>query len=129
MAIVAEGQRGQMYLSPNEEQETVASQAQHEGVPETDLPKQALSFRVQLYGMIKHRNLFTPRQLVALTTFGDLVQEAKEKILHDARRAGLPVEGVSLNDGGAGADAYGDAVATYLGMTVRRLATRSATLC
>ena len=34
-----------------------------------------------------HRDLFTPRQLVALTTFSDLVREAREKVLKDARVA------------------------------------------
>ena len=53
-------------------------------VPETDLPAKALGFRVQEYGMIKWRDLFTPRQLVALTTFSDLVAEARACVRHDA---------------------------------------------
>ena len=129
MAIVAEGQRGRVYLSPNEEHVTIAAQAKPSGVPETDLPKQALSFRVQLYGMTKHRDLFSPRQLVALTTFSDLVQEAREKVLADASVAGLPVDNVSLNDGGIRANAYADAVATYLAIAVDRLADRNSTIC
>jgi len=64
--------------------------------------------RVMLYGMDKHYKLFTARQLVALTTFSDLVQEARAKVLADAKRGGYPA------DGSTGIVAYADAVATYL---------------
>ena len=67
MAIVAEGDRGRVYLAPNPEHEAAARRAKPHDVPETDLPAKALGFRVQEYGMIKWRDLFTPRQLVALT--------------------------------------------------------------
>ena len=77
MAIVADGDRGRIYLAPNPEHEAAARKAKPQDVPETDLPAKALGFRVQEYGMIKWRDLFTPRQLVALTTFSDLVTEAR----------------------------------------------------
>jgi len=118
MAIVAEGQHGRVYLSPDEEQAITAIQAKPVGVPETDLPVQALGFRVQLYGMTKHCDLFTPRQLVTLTAFSDLVQETREKVLADASSAGLPIDNVSLNDSGKGANAYADAIATYLAIAL-----------
>lgn len=92
MAIVAEGQRGRVYLSPDEEHIARANQAKPQGVPETNLPEQALAFRVQLYGMTKHRDLFTPRQLVALTTFSDLVSEAREHVLRDMGLTPLPLQ-------------------------------------
>ena len=62
-------------------------------------------------------DLFTPRQLVALTTFSDLVQEARERVKRDALAAGLPDDGEASTAGGAGATAYADAVATYLGVS------------
>src|SRR6266566_5026205 len=129
IAIVAEGKHGRAYLSPDEKQATTAVQPIPLGVPETYLPEQALSFRVQLYGMVKHRDLFTSRQLVALTIFSDLVQETKSKVLNDANIAGLTLDGISLNDGGSGANAYADAVATYLAIAVDRLADRNSTIC
>ena len=55
------------------------------------------------------------RQLVALTTFSDLVQEARERVKRDALAAGLPDDGKPLRDGGTGATAYAEAVAMYLG--------------
>jgi ribA/ribD-fused uncharacterized protein len=83
MAIVVEGKGGRVYLPLTEEQVSVARSAEPAWEPETDLPRQALGFRVQLYGMTKHRDLFTQRQLVALTTFSDLVNEARERVLGD----------------------------------------------
>lgn len=120
MAIVAEGRNGRFFLSPTLEQETLASSAQPAWVPETELPEKALSFRVQRYGMTQHRDLFTPRQLMALTTFSDLVGEARKRAQQDAVSAGLPNDGISLEDLGTGATAYGDAIATYLAFAVDR---------
>ena len=69
-----------------------------------------------MYGMTNWGDLFTPRQLVALTTFSDLVQEARERVKRDALAAGLPDDGKRLDAGGTGATAYADAVAVYLGV-------------
>ena len=55
MALVAEGQRGRAYLPSSEEHIEIATQATPLDIPDTDLPERALGFRVQLYGMIKHR--------------------------------------------------------------------------
>ena len=59
-------------------------------------------------------DIFTDRQLVALTTFSDLVSEAREQVRRDAVAAGLPGDGVPLRDGGLGATAYAEAVSVYL---------------
>ena len=115
MAVVAEGTRGRVYLDPTEEMEEAAEAAKPEWRPETDLPEQALGFRVQLYGLTGHADLFTDRQLVALGTFSDLVGEAREKVLEDALAAGMDATSPRLAEGGNGAQAYADAVATYLG--------------
>lgn len=129
MAIVAEGERGRVYLSPNEEMEAIARQAQPCDVPETELPKKALGFRIQEYGMTKWRDLFTPRQLVALTTFADLVQEAREQVKRDALAAGLADDGQHLRDGGTGAQAYAEAVAVYLAFVVDKASDYWSTIC
>ena len=129
MGIVAEGERGRYYLPPNQEHELIANQAIPSNVPETDLPEQALGFRVQLYGMTKHADLFTNRQLTALTTFSDIVSEVKLKAYKDAISAGLPDDQLGINEGGKGAKAYSDAIATYLALAVDRLANRLSTLC
>src|SRR6266516_2378604 len=59
MAMVTEGKSGRLFLSPSGGHVTAAAQAQPKDVPDTSLPKQALGFRVQLYGLLKHRDLFT----------------------------------------------------------------------
>jgi len=129
MAIVAEGQHGRAYLSPNAEQVTIAEQAKPIWKPEAILPGNTRDIRPQLYGLPTYGDLFAPRQLVALTTFSDLVQKAREKVLADAQRARFPVDGISLNDGGTGANAYADAVATYLAIALDRLADRNSAIC
>ena len=83
MAIVAEGDRGRVYLSPTEEHEAIARQAQPDWSPATNLPARALGFRVQEYGMLQWADLFTSRQLTALATFSELVAEAAERARED----------------------------------------------
>jgi len=122
MAVVAEGSKGRVYISPSYEIEQIARRAVPDKVPETGLPDKALGFRVQEYGMLKYRDLFTPRQLVALTTFSDLVQEAREKAIADAKATGMVDDGLGLDNGGSGATAYGDALAVYLTFSVDRSA-------
>lgn len=129
IAIVADGPRGRVYLRPDEEHVRIALSAQPAWTPNSDLPERALGFRVQAYGMTKHRDLFTQRQLLALTTFSDLVRECRERILVDAITADLHDDGVSFESGGSGATAYADAVATYLAFAVDRLADYHAALC
>ena len=120
MAIVAEGDRSRVYLAPTEEQEKIALSATPTDTPETNLPERALGFRVQEYGMTKWRDLFTSRQLVALTTFSDLVREARERVQRDAVATGMPEDGVPLRDGGKGAMAYAEAMTVYLAFAVDR---------
>src|SRR5690606_8099128 len=120
MAIVAEGIKGRVYLPPTEEMETIANQAKPHWAPSGSVPARLTGGTCVPYGLKEWGDLFTPRQLVALTTFSDLVQEAREKAIADAKAAGLPDDGQGLAQGGAGAIAYGDAVAVYLTFGVDR---------
>ncbi len=124
MAIVAEGVRGRVYLSPTAEQEARAAAAlpSDTSAIEVEMPDNPRWFSPPGYGMKRYVDIFTPRQLVALTTFSDLVSEAREKALADARAAGLPHDSTPLHSGGTGATAYADAVATYLAFAVDRAA-------
>lgn len=129
MAIVAEGKSGRAYLPLTFEQEKIATQAKPDYCPEQEMPKNPRWFSPPLYGISTFADLFTPRQLVAVTTFSDLVQEARERVRTDAILAGLPPDDVRLNTGGIGATSYADAVATYLAIAVDRLADRNSTIC
>ncbi len=111
MAIVAEGDRQRIYLPPDPEHEKAADVPRPENVPETELPQQALGFRVQGYGMTHHADLFTNRQLTALCTFSDLVNEARELVFADSRTS-----------------AYAAAVTQYLAFGISKLADRHSSL-
>ena len=128
MAIVAEGDRGRVFIAPIDEQEALAKSETPGKTPETDLPERALGFRVQQYGMTKWRDLFTNRQLIALETLSGLVSEVIECIKEEAESSNLPNDGRRLRDGGIGALAYAEAIGTYLGMCVSRQANRSSNL-
>ena len=129
MCIVAEGKVGRVYLSASPVHECVAGSEQPLWKPETLMPENPRWFSPPMYGMKTYGDLFTPRQLVALTTFSDLVQDAREKAIADARAAGLPDDGRALAQGGTGATAYGDAVAIYLGFAVSKLSDAQSSLC
>ncbi|WP_322796274.1 DUF1156 domain-containing protein [Tepidiforma sp.] len=128
MAIVAEGERGRVYLAPTPEHEAVAREAKPEWRPEGDVPARLTGGTCVPYGLTTWGDLFTPRQLVALTTFSDLVGEAMALVKRDAVAAGLPDDRVPLRDGGTGATAYAEAVGVYLALGVDRLTDRSSTI-
>lgn len=122
MAIVAEGARGRVYLPPTEKMEAVALAAEPVWKPELEMPDNPRWFSPPLYGLTTYGDLFTPRQLVALTTFSDLVAEARERICSDAIAAGFPDDGRGLDAGGSGATAYAQAVSIYLSFAQNRVA-------
>jgi putative DNA methylase len=129
MAIVVEGDRERIYLAPSEELERIALNATPIDIPEAELPAKALGFRVQEYGMLKWSDLFTNRQLVALTTFTDLIPKVKEKVLQDAIKAGLKDDERALEDGGNQAAAYADAISVYMACAIGKLADYNSTIC
>ena len=124
LAIVAEGKKGRIYLPPTEEMENIAQSVQPEWQPEATLPDNPRWFSPPLYGMQTYGSLFTPRQLLALTTFSDLIDEARTKIAADYRAAhpASADDDTPLAAGGNGAQAYADAVAVYLALGVNRAA-------
>jgi putative DNA methylase len=129
MAIVAEGDRGRVYLAPTPEHEAAALKAKPEWKPDVAMPENPRWFSPPLYGLKTYGDLFTPRQLVALTTFSDLVQEARERVKRGALAAGLPDDKKPLRDGGTGAASYADAVAVYLAFLVNQVANHSSSVC
>jgi putative DNA methylase len=111
LAVVVEGPRGRIYL-PND------------GTPPPELERiqttwldQALSdnprwFSPPGYGLPNFKDLFTSRQLLALTTFSDLVAEARKQATAD----------------GASSE-YADAIATYLAFAVDKMTDTNSALC
>ena len=121
MAIIADGDRCRVYLSPTPEMEAIALSAQPTWKPDCEMPKKHRNFQPPGYGMNNLGDIFTSRQLVALTTFSDLVQEGRERMKLDAIKAGLLDDSQGLAEMGNGATAYSDAVAVYLAFAINRL--------
>jgi putative DNA methylase len=156
IAIVAEGPTGRVYLPPAEEHERMARSAQPSWKPDQPMNRDTRDLvSGRGYGFFTWADLFTPRQLVALTTFSDLVGEAMEKCREDYLRAirdenhfrrvveyignnpvkaGLCPEpsawrwGSAL-EGGAGAQAYAEAVGVYLAFAVDKCADYWSSIC
>lgn len=130
MAVVAEGTRSRIYLPPAEGMEPIAASVQPTWKPAGEVPARLTGGTCVPYGLRQWGDLFTPRQLVALTTFSDLVGNARERVLEDLHRTGdLPVDGVGLDGGGSAGTAYAEAVAVYLAFAVDKAVDRNTTLC
>lgn len=129
MAVVAEGTRGRIYLSPSEEQELAANVPQPESYPTGAMPENPRWFSPPAFGMTDYSDLFTNRQLTALTTFSGLVAEVQKLATQDAISSGMETNYSSLGDGGHGALAYGQAVASYLAFTIDKIADRGSMFC
>jgi putative DNA methylase len=122
MAIVAEGERGRVYLAPMPDHEAVAQKAKPTWRPEGEIAVRMTGGNCTPYGLTSWGDLFTPRQLVALTTFADLVQEARERVKCDALAAGLSDDSRPLRGGDTGTIGYADAVAVYLAFALSKIA-------
>ena len=121
IGIVAEGNPGRLYLSPTPEHIQAAKVDAGDAGIIGEIATNPRWFSPPAYGMREFSDLFTNRQLVALTTLSELVSEARGKVLEDALAADIPA-GERLEDGGVGAEAYADAVATYLAFALDKLA-------
>ena len=129
MAIVLEGKRGRVYLAPTQEHEESAQKAKPNWRPEGNIATRMTGGNCTPYGLTTWGDLFTPRQLVALTTFSDLVQEARTLVQRDAIQAGRVEDGKTLDAGGTGAAAYADAVGMYLAFLINQVANHSSSVC
>ncbi|MDO5285215.1 MAG: DUF1156 domain-containing protein [Actinomycetia bacterium] len=129
MAVVAEGKRKRVYLAPTDHDLESAARAERPcSSIAGDVANNPRWFSPPAYGLTRFSDLFTNRQLTALTTFSDLVSEAREQVLADALADGLQ-PGARLDDGGTGAEAYADTVAVYLSLPVSRGANKLSSLC
>jgi|SRR5579859_2770072 len=129
MAMVAEGDRGRVYLAPTPEHEAAADEAKPYWRPDGEIATRMTGGNCTPYGLTSWGDLFTSRQLVALTMLSDLVQEASKQVEQDALTAGLPDDGKPLDGGGVGPKAYAEAVMVYLAFLISKLADKGSTLC
>ena len=112
MAVVAEGERGRLYISPDEEHKRIAIVEKPEEYPTQELANDPRNLWCPAYGLDTFDKLFTNRQLVALTTFSGLVAEAQTKVIADG-----------------GSEEYGQAVGVYLAFVVDKLTDYHSSIC
>lgn len=129
MAVVAEGRHGRVYLAPTAEMEDVSSSILPNWKPELAMPDNPRWFSPPLYGLKTYGDLFTPRQLVAITTLCDLIGEARAEVKRDALKAGFRDDESALEDGGKEALAYAEAVGMYLAFALDKGCNYWSSLC
>lgn len=121
MAVVVETPNGKVFLSASEVEEPDLTVIES-SAPEADILHWAGCTNVVVYGMTTFQSLFNNRQQLALTTFCNLVTEARETIRADAIKAGWKDDGIGLDKQGSGATAYAQAVSLYLTCAIGRAA-------
>ena len=130
IAVVVEGEQGRSYVVATAGDVDAATNCQEPSwKPEGRNPERLTGGTVFVYGLDGWWKLFTPRQLVALTTFSELLDKAAERVKSDASAMHLPADRARLRDGGRGAQAYADAVVTYLALGISRLTDMCNALC
>lgn len=128
LAVVAEGERGRLYIEASPEQVAAAEVEIPDGVLDSEIGVYPRDIKTQTYGMHKWSEIYTPRQLVMLSTLTDLIKDVHAKVREDAASAGWDVGG-SFESGGSGATAYADVVSMYLAFALDKLADLNNSLC
>ena len=128
IAIVAEGEKKRCYIIPPEEHYNIVNYIDIDVDLIGKLPNNPRNFNTCIYGLTEFRDLFSPRQLLALTAFSDLIGEVVDRVRQDARAAGMHDDDKPLAEGGDGALAYAQAIATYLAFAVDKMADRNSTI-
>ena len=129
MAIGYEGPTGREYFSPTKEHLEAAAVATPADVPLGELPDNTRWFSPPLFGLKTYADLYSPRQLVLMSTLCEQIAKIRGKIYEDAKRAGFADDGVSLAKGGSGALAYSEAVSVYLSFVADKLANFQSEIC
>ena len=129
LCVVAEGSQGRLYLSPDKIQELSAQIEKPIDYPDEKLPYDPRNIWCVNYGLDTYDKLFTNRQLVALTTFSDLIAEVQNAVEQDAIAAGVSNDHIPFSNGGTGALAYGQAIGVFLSFVVSKLADRGSSIC
>ena len=128
IAVVAESKNGRLYLPPPSEQEDIALTVGATWQPVQEMPKNARWFSPPVYGMLTFGDIFTSRQLFALTTFSDLLQKVREKIVSDATMNGDFIHRMTLKNS-INADDYANAIMTYLAFMIDRCSDYWSAIC
>ena len=129
MALVVEGERGRIYISPTKEQEDIARTEKPVWIPDGEVPARLTGGTCVPYGLEKWSDLFTSRQLNALTTFSGLINDVIKQIQNDSPEECFNHDESHLVSGGSGLTAYSEAIGIYLAFAISKLADRGSTIC
>lgn len=88
-AVAADGPRGRIYLPATRELAESALAATPSWRPTQNLPNDPRNFWTVNYGLNRFCDLFTERQLLALSTYADLIRSLRARVTADAEQHGL----------------------------------------
>jgi putative DNA methylase len=127
-AVVVAGGRSRIYL-PAEFAPVPSDipKVSHDGL-ESELSANPRDVWCRNFGLFTPADLFTPRQFVTLTTFSDLVDEVRDRMLADLHMADISRHGERVLDDVTDAKAYTIAIMTYLGLGISKLADYNSSL-
>jgi putative DNA methylase len=129
IAVIAEGRGKRVYLGSDAVDIPSIPQSLIENSPSCQIEHWRSCTNCVVYGFDDFGKLFLDRQKAALNAFAEAVTEVKSRILSDALQRGLKADGIPFHKGGAGAEAYADAIQTYLALSVSKLADRCSSFC
>jgi len=125
----AKRRSGRVYADPDPAVERAALSAAPADIPNgllREIP--TISGNITAFGVRTFADLLTPRQLLTMCTFAEVIAGVGDRIRADALAAGMEDDPLGLEKGGTGALAYAEAVTTYLGLTLSRMANRVSTM-
>ncbi|MCD7717396.1 MAG: DUF1156 domain-containing protein [Lachnospiraceae bacterium] len=129
MAVCVQTKDGRMYVEPDQRQMDAAKTLLPDELPIGSLPNNTRWFSPPGFGLTEYTDLYTPRQLLLMTTLCDLLPEVMSQVSEDAIAAGMTEDKVPLSEGGTGAYAYGQAVGVYLALVIGKLANFQSSIC
>jgi putative DNA methylase len=128
MAVIAEGKKGKIFLTPTESDINCSLIDKPTNYPDGQLSDDRRAIWCPLYGLDTFSKLFTNRQLLLLTTYTECIKEIVQMVERDALNKHLAADSIPLREGGSGARAYSEAIGVYLSFAIDRLANYSSTL-
>jgi len=121
-AIVVENKRGRAFLNPNPEHEQIALIEKLIDTPHAEMPYNPRNFNTPIYGMSNFEDVFTNRQMLALTTLVKLLDVIKSEVEVQAIKCGMKNDHIPIEEGGCGARAYAEAIVSYLAFAIDKAA-------
>ncbi|QBE68630.1 Adenine-specific DNA methylase containing a Zn-ribbon [Synechococcus sp. WH 8101] len=129
IAIVLQGNKERVYITPTVDQLRLAQIEQPPWKPNTAFLQDALGFRVGNYGMSSWGDLYTNRQALALTTLCDELGALDLLVSSDIDK-GIRLGRLSISDWSQEKkDSYIKAIRLYLSIAVSKTSNRSSSLC